>query len=86
MLVLFDHECTGCGHTFEELVDRDHPETVKCPKCDQFHVRRLITGGRIDPSLGTDPAFPTMYDAWARKHEQAAKIERKRKLSHGETR
>lgn len=83
-LLLSDYECTKCGHVFEELADRDAPETVKCEQCGQFSCKRLITGTRIDPALGADLAFPTMADAWARKHKQAAEIERKRKREHGE--
>lgn len=81
-LMLSDYECTACGHIFEELADRDAPETVKCEQCGQFSCKRLITGTRIDPRLGVDPSYPTLYDAWARKRKQAAAQERKRKLEH----
>lgn len=81
-LLLSDYECQSCGAKFEELADRNHPETVKCPECGQFNATRLITGTRIDPRLGVDLAFPTMADKWARTRRQAAQIERKRKQAH----
>jgi putative FmdB family regulatory protein len=82
-LLLSDYECKGCGHEFEELADRDNPNSVKCPLCGQFNPTRLITGTRIDPRLGLDPTgFPTMGDKWARTHRQAAQIERKRNRAH----
>lgn len=79
-LMLSDYECTGCGHIFEELADRDTPELVKCTSCGEFLCRRLITGTRLDYRMGVDSSMPTMADKWARMHRQKATQERKRKL------
>lgn len=44
---LFDYECTGCGHVFEELVQGD--ETPPCPECGDLVTDRLISA----PNLAT---------------------------------
>jgi len=41
--------CHGCQNTFNELMDPDHPELVKCPKCDQGFLE-IIEKGAICPS------------------------------------
>ena len=83
--ILFDYRCTTCTEIFEELVDRDSPEPVKCPLCGQFNTTRLIGTFTIDPRLGLDPtSFPSMGDKWARKREQRQRVETRRALSHGE--
>lgn len=85
-LMLSDYECQACGHIFEELADRDAPETVKCNTCGKFQCRRLITGTRVDYRLGVDPgSWPTMGDKWARMHRQKTEQERKQKREHGES-
>lgn len=85
MLMMFDYLCTLCGDEFEELVDREHPDPVKCPTCGSSSTQRLITGTRIDPRLGIHAdSFPTMGDKWVRKQRQRKAIEMKRRLSHGE--
>lgn len=78
-MILFDFECSDCTHKFEELVNRDSPEPVKCPSCDQFNTKRLIGSFTIDPRLGLDPvSFPTMGDKWAKKREQRYRVESRR--------
>lgn len=85
-LVLFDHRCERCKHIFEELVDRDSPSVVTCPKCQHFgHAERLLSAPRLDTSLGTDAAsFPTLGDRWVRNRKQHQRIQERRKLEHGD--
>lgn len=81
---LFDYMCCDCGEQFEELVDRDNPDPVKCPTCDQLDTKRLTTWHHIDPKLGIQSgSFPTMGDKWARIRRQRQKIEAKRDREHG---
>jgi len=82
---MFDYLCTLCGDEFEELVEREHPDPVKCPLCGSSKTQRLITGTHIDPRLGLDAAsFPTMGDKWARKQRQRKAIEMKKRHASGE--
>lgn len=71
-MILYEYECAK-GHRFEEMqkfVDRD--EQVPC-RCGRLAARVMTTVRfRLD---GTDAAFPTAYDRWARIHEQEAKRE-----------
>jgi putative FmdB family regulatory protein len=84
-MILFDYECKSCAQVFEELVDRDSPEPVKCPSCGQFDTTRLITGTTIDPNLGLDAeSFPTMGDKWAKKREQRRRQESRRSYDSNE--
>lgn len=78
-MILFDFRCNTCTHVFEELVNRDSPEPVKCPSCGQFDTTRQIGSFTIDPRLGLDPdSFPTMGDKWAKKREQRHRLESRR--------
>lgn len=79
-LLLFDFECPT-GHTFEDMV-RPEIHSAECPTCGQ-PARRLITGTRIDPRLGLDPAFSTCGDKWARIRVQRRAIEDRRYRDHG---
>ena len=84
MLILFDFECRSCGGQFEELADRNHPDSVKCPLCASSDVQRLIYGARIDPRLGVNAdAFPSLGAAWERKRRERMAIEKKRYERHG---
>lgn len=84
-LMMFDFLCTLCGEEFEDLIEREHPDPVKCPLCGSSQTQRLITGTRIDPKLGVDPdSFPTMGDKWARKQRQRKAIEMKRRHANGD--
>ena len=79
MLRLFDFECQNpdCSHTFEELVKYEEQGSVLCPLCNHS-TKRLIGAANIDPKLGIDPNYPTMYDKWARTRRQRKQIESKR--------
>lgn len=84
MRLLDDYQCRSCQRVFEELADRNAPETVKCPQCGQFNPERLITGTRIDPRLGCDPAYATLGDRWVKRRDQQKKIEERRYREHGD--
>src|SRR5262245_3218398 len=82
-LILFDHECPTCGHTFEDFINSAQPEPVNCPEC-QTPAQKLISGTRMDPKLGVDAdRFPTMGDKWAKIRVQRQKIEAKKARDHG---
>lgn len=85
MMILFDFECSFCGHEFEELAERDSPDQVKCPLCASSKTKRLISAPNIDPRLGVQSGvFTTMADKWEKKQRQRMAIEAKRRASHGE--
>lgn len=82
MHAYFDYQCRG-GHEFEEFVDRNAPEKVKCPVCGELSSR-VLSAPRIDGSLGLDAlSFPTMGDKWVRQRRQHQTIEERRKREHG---
>lgn len=76
----FEFRCET-GHISEKLV---YPETqeILCTTCDE-PSQRIISTPRIALE-GVTGAFPTAADAWARKHEEATRIARKRKADHSD--
>lgn len=67
---MYDFRCSECSQTFETFA-RIEETSGFCPDCGAL-ARRLISTPRIALD-GTDPAFTTEWDRWAKKHEQAAK-------------
>ena len=67
MLIVLDFECTVCDKVAEHLVPSDTQEH-SC-SCGQ-DAKRIISGTSFKLD-GTDPAFPTAFDRWARQHETA---------------
>ena len=80
----FDFRCNdeSCNTKFEEWVNSKQKES-HCPECGGT-ARRLLSSFTIDPRLGLDPeGFPTMGDAWAKKHRDKAKQEKAKSLAEG---
>ncbi len=40
---IFEFQCSRCGNIFEELVLSGDDEDIKCPKCRDKKVNRLIS-------------------------------------------
>lgn len=38
---MYDYLCAECGHVWEETIDIDNPEQVKCPHCESAKTERL---------------------------------------------
>lgn len=70
---LFDVRCTECNTESEVFVKSDNI-TPDC-SCGGAQTR-LIRPVRFELE-GITGDFPTAYDQWAKKHEQAAKQARK---------
>ena len=68
---LSDFKCPTCNNVFEAWVNFSAPDPVRCPDCE-FPSNRLITGGNFSLD-GTDLAFPTSADKWAKRHRNANK-------------
>jgi hypothetical protein len=66
---IFEFKCVK-GHITEKFVD-DEVKVVECPHC-RNDASRIISSPRFMLE-GITGAFPTAYDQWARKHEQAAR-------------
>lgn len=74
----YDFECSQCKEVFEEWVDGPINEPVKpvpCKECGA-EAHKTITPVRFALD-GTDPAFPTEWDKWAKRREQKIKLEKK---------
>lgn len=67
---IFEFKCAK-GHVSEKFVD-DEVRVVECPHCHN-DAARIISSPRFVLE-GVTGSFPTAYDAWARKHEQAARV------------
>jgi hypothetical protein len=74
---IFEFRCVK-DHITEKLVD-DEVRSVSCPHCSN-EASRIISSPRIRLE-GITGAFPSAYDAWARKHEQAARAYQKKSES-----
>jgi putative FmdB family regulatory protein len=78
MKFLYDFKCSSCGNQFETLVTPTEKET-ECMVCGSLASRKLSAPrSKLEGITGS---FPTASDAWARKHEEAAKIAYKREQS-----
>jgi len=66
-MIILDFDCPECGNVEERFVPSE-TQTVKCKVCDA-DAKRIISGTsfRLD---GTDPAYPTAWDKWAKQHEK----------------
>ena len=67
---IFEFQCAK-GHITEKLVN-DEVKVVHCPHCGN-DASRIISSPRIKLE-GLSGSFPTAYDSWARKHEEASKV------------
>lgn len=81
-LILFEWRCLACNHKFDKM-SKSEFKTTDCPECGR-EAKRLLSAGTIDPNLGLDPAFPTMYKKWADTRKQRTKIDNKYAESHGD--
>ncbi len=71
---MFEFSCEA-GHITEKYVDYETTIT-SCGTCGN-DAKRIISAVRISLD-GTDPVYVSAHDAWARKHEEKAKQERKK--------
>ena len=78
---LFEFTCSD-NHTNEHLVE-DTVQEVVCQTCSK-NAHRIISTPRIKLE-GITGAFPSAYDAWARKHEEGSRIAKKKAAEHGPT-
>lgn len=67
---IFEFRCVK-DHITEKLVD-DAVTSIECPHCHN-EASRIISSPRIRLE-GLSGAFPSAYDAWARKHEEASRV------------
>ncbi|KKN23892.1 hypothetical protein LCGC14_0900340 [marine sediment metagenome] len=78
--MFFDFRCQKCGEKFAGFVKPD----IRITPCNcGGEGRRLISSPTIALS-GTDPAFTTAYDKWARVQQNKRKIDAKHYANHGE--
>jgi hypothetical protein len=70
---IFEFSCEA-GHITEKYVDYE-TTIVPCGTCGN-DAKRIISVVRISLD-GTDPVYVSAHDAWAWKHEEKAKQERK---------
>ena len=66
-MIILDFQCAN-GHRQERFVPSD-TQTVRCKDCERV-AKRIISGTSFKLD-GTDPAFPTAWDRWAKQHEKA---------------
>lgn len=71
---IFEFRCAK-DHLTEKFVD-DAVRSIECPHC-RNEASRIISSPRFVLE-GITGAFPTAYDAWARKHEEAARVHQKK--------
>lgn len=71
---IFEFRCVK-DHVSEKFLDSE-VRSIECPHC-RNEASRIISSPRIKLE-GITGAFPTAADAWARKHEEAARVAQKR--------
>jgi hypothetical protein len=67
--MLFDFECDTCDVISEQFVT-SNVHNISCTFCIAGEMHRVISGTSFKLD-GTDPAYPTAYDKWAKQHEKA---------------
>jgi hypothetical protein len=67
---IFEFKCAK-SHVTEKFVD-DEVRVVECPHCHN-DASRIISSPRFKLE-GITGAFPTAYESWARKHEEATRV------------
>lgn len=75
---MFEYQCAD-GHVSEALTETETWE-IHCRTCGE-PARRIISPVRCRLE-GITGAFPGAADRWAKVHEEATRIARKRKLYH----
>jgi len=69
---VFDFLCPKCNRVEEKFVESWDSEGI-CRICEGPEIKLISSlNFKLD---GTDPAYPTEWDRWARIHEQEAKRE-----------
>ena len=74
---IFEFRCVK-DHISEKFVD-DEVKTITCPHCSN-DASRIISSPRISLE-GITGAFPSAFDKWARKHEEATRVAYKKQQS-----
>jgi len=74
---IFEFKCAK-GHLTEKFVD-DEVRSIECPHC-RNEASRIISSPRISLE-GITGAFPSAFDSWARKHEEATRVAYKKQQS-----
>lgn len=69
---IFDFWCESCNETIEIFCKADFE--AHCEKCGH-PLAKMITKSHFKLD-GTDPAYPTAWDTWAKRHEKMAKVGR----------
>jgi putative FmdB family regulatory protein len=46
---IYEYQCNGCCHVYEELVFSDKDDSPKCPKCGCKDVKKLMSAGSVRP-------------------------------------
>lgn len=73
---MFDFKCEE-GHITEKYIGYETVE-VECSVCSKL-ASRIVSPVRISLD-GSDPVYVSAHEKWAKKHEDAAKAERKRSV------
>lgn len=70
---LYVYHCDACGKTTEDMrkVEARYDPT-SCYFCGQPAALAVQPVALDYRGMGTDPAFPTAWDRWAKKHEKDA--------------
>lgn len=79
---VYDYMCEHCCVVHEHFVKDSEVRTVKCRECGNT-AHRMIPRPRFQLD-GTDPAYPTAWDKWAKDREVKAKQANKQAEEHGE--
>lgn len=73
---MFDFKCDE-GHITEKYIGYE-TITVECDVCSKA-ANRIVSPVRVSLD-GSDPVYVTAHEKWAKRHEDAAKAERKRSV------
>lgn len=77
---IFEFWCPNCESSFEAMA-WDNKETKQC-SCGT-NSKAIFTPVRSSLD-GTDPAFSTEWDLWAKRHEEATRQEERKIAEHGD--
>ena len=79
-MILYEFKCEDHGN-FDKFAKLGVKEAA-CPECGAT-CGKVITPPRFILD-GTDPAYPTAWDRWAKDHERSAARDNAKVREHGE--
>lgn len=68
---IYEYVCPDCKERFEAWKSIEERKESTCLACEGMGQQVLTPVAFDTARMGCDPAFPTFYDKWAKRHEKS---------------